>query len=696
MLAGPIKYAERTLALRCASNSAIVESVLPLYKFMRLEPWLSLPVKGVGDVQSQDRRERFFYIVSGEHEWYRQLLINNGEANSDSDSLLDAFTEAANQTPSFVTLEDVVSNCRDRTLSRRVHLCLAFALFKLYRRRLTNLYMYEWRTLKIRNLFFRDSPELPFFSLSSNPEKDILSVLDMELRFLFDSIYTKAGGTAYTGIGVIFRILTFVVLMVSAIFIFLPLMRKDLEQQSSLVKEAQLITSLLLIAAIIIEVYQLLRLFVSDWTQVWLICIRIQLLEEQRRQTPSSRNKRMRTSALILLVEWTLVCSENLQLRHVYWRHRIGQDWLLAGTGDVVASTNLQVDRSWRLPLLRCCPIPIPRYESDAQLTARLKSRVMHDIIGLCSRLVSSVLNAQSGLMFPFSELLSIESLQASHWREWREPFHQYCVFVGSNSNFADSETFIVNWHLATIVCEELDRVKFFHPEQPDDNWQQGTESNYSQSELVEKDPNRREEQEAGSTTFYIDEMGDNITETVQMAKLLSRYAMYLLVHKAELLPCHANIGRKAAKNAKRSLQTTLADARQKFLSVDHRNVIGGPQYEANASEKCSQLLHRVIMESRELSVLPDDEVDGGISIQQARNQIEAAVSVEKRHLAKTGRSPINDLKIPEDIKSGLTAGKLMLLGIESRKERWDLIWEIWVEVLACLASPNKAKEHVD
>ncbi|KAH7414841.1 hypothetical protein KP509_14G013500 [Ceratopteris richardii] len=146
LLAGSVKYAECTLARRCSSNTTIVEAVLAFYRFIRFKPSLSLPVKGVGEVPPQDCGERFFYIVSGE----------------------------------------------------------PFALFKLYRRQLTSLFMYEWRSSKIRKLFLLDMSEVRFFRSSTNPEKDIPSVLDMELRFLFDSIYTKDGGTTYTALSVIF------------------------------------------------------------------------------------------------------------------------------------------------------------------------------------------------------------------------------------------------------------------------------------------------------------------------------------------------------------------------------------------------------------------------------------------------------------------------------------------------------------
>jgi hypothetical protein len=159
--------------------------------------------------------------------------------------------------------------------------CVAFSLFKLCRRRLSRLYMYEWRQLEKTPQFYSvptdggdGDGDGPFGSVDG-----LLFALDAELRFLFDSLYTKASGTAFTWLGLAFRVATTFLLVVSAAL----LMRSatvELDRQAEVVKEAPIVTQLLLAAALVIESYQLTRIALSDWTRVWLACTYVRLARE--------------------------------------------------------------------------------------------------------------------------------------------------------------------------------------------------------------------------------------------------------------------------------------------------------------------------------------------------------------------------------------------------------------------------------
>ncbi|MCO5568468.1 hypothetical protein L7F22_022167 [Adiantum nelumboides] len=133
--------------------------------------------------------------------------------------------------------------------------------------------MYEWRVDKTRELFLG--------KLVFEDVEKLLFVLDVELRFLFDSLYTKAADTAFSKIGVSFRIITTILLVVSAVFI---LGRKvDLNDQA--LKQARDVTFSLISVALIIEVYQLARLMLSDWCKVWLACKYILVGEHLRKKS---------------------------------------------------------------------------------------------------------------------------------------------------------------------------------------------------------------------------------------------------------------------------------------------------------------------------------------------------------------------------------------------------------------------------
>jgi hypothetical protein len=141
--------------------------------------------------------------------------------------------------------------------------------------------MYEWRQLEKTPQFYYvpadgngdGNGNGPFGSVD-----DLLFTLDVELRFLFDSLYTKASGTAFTRLGLAFRVATTCLLAISASL----LMRSaaELAAQAEVVKEAPVVTHLLLVAALVIESYQLARIALSDWTKVWLACVYVRLTRE--------------------------------------------------------------------------------------------------------------------------------------------------------------------------------------------------------------------------------------------------------------------------------------------------------------------------------------------------------------------------------------------------------------------------------
>ncbi|MCO5582774.1 hypothetical protein L7F22_057592 [Adiantum nelumboides] len=243
----------------------------------------------------------YYYILKGEEQWLRNFL-RAGETGYVSN-----FSDAAKASPGLVTLQDILSS-NDLTTQTPsiVLLCVGFAFFKLYKRRLCNLLMYEWRAEKTRELFLG---ELVF--------EDMEKLMFVELRFLFDSLYTKAAGTAFSKTGVGFRILTTILLVVSAVFILGG--KVDLNDQA--LKQSRDVTFCLILAALIIEVYQLARLALSDWCRVWLACKYI-LVGEKYQENSVSGSFCCFCFASVLLKIMKLSSSLG---RHKYWTKRIGQ-----------------------------------------------------------------------------------------------------------------------------------------------------------------------------------------------------------------------------------------------------------------------------------------------------------------------------------------------------------------------------------
>ncbi|XVE89768.1 hypothetical protein DITRI_Ditri20bG0021600 [Diplodiscus trichospermus] len=93
--------------------------------------------------------------------------------------------------------------------------------------------------------------------------KDAFDVVAIELGFMYDMLYTKAT-VVYTGLGFARRITTFSLS-------FLVLVILSLEDMSKYRKVDIFITYLLLVVAIVLEIYAALVLLLSDQTNYWLI-----------------------------------------------------------------------------------------------------------------------------------------------------------------------------------------------------------------------------------------------------------------------------------------------------------------------------------------------------------------------------------------------------------------------------------------
>ncbi|MCO5597266.1 hypothetical protein L7F22_051342 [Adiantum nelumboides] len=481
---GSIKYAERTFALKRASQADITKSALSVYRYMLAEADIHLEVKGA--VLSQQAphsgmTSNYYYIIHGDKQWLHNFM-QAGETG-----YIHSFTDAAKASPGLVTLQDILSSNEMATQTPSiVLLCVGFAFFKLYKRRLCNLFMYEWRVDKTRELFLG--------KLVFEDVEKLLFVLDVELRFLFDSLYTKAADTAFSKIGVSFRIITTILLVVSAVFILGH--RVDLNDQA--LKQARDVTFSLISVALIIEVYQLARLMLSDWCKVWLACKYILVGEYLRKKSAAGSNYCLRGFWLASLILKIIKFSSSLG-RHKYWTSHIGQ-YSMIKSGK---STWLQ-NMNAILAYLLCSDFPqvLPEYEQNKHAINEFKRYVLLKVIVACREIGKTVKVVSPVWFFPRYERRHRAILQDAL----------------AKGGYLDFEHVVVSWHVATCLSELLAASGA-------DNTQHAPIHNIAQE------------------------------EDMRVSKRLSRYLMYLLVHKAELLPCHAEIGRQLAADTQRDLQ---------------------------------------------------------------------------------------------------------------------------------------------
>ncbi|XVE80081.1 hypothetical protein DITRI_Ditri14bG0110800 [Diplodiscus trichospermus] len=99
--------------------------------------------------------------------------------------------------------------------------------------------------------------------ISKKSAKDAFDMVEVELGFLYDVLYTKAT-IVYTWYGILLRCISFLS-SVSALITFFIIIDKHAYSQIDIS-----ITYILLVGAVVLEVYAFIKLICSDWTNLWL------------------------------------------------------------------------------------------------------------------------------------------------------------------------------------------------------------------------------------------------------------------------------------------------------------------------------------------------------------------------------------------------------------------------------------------
>jgi hypothetical protein len=167
------------------------------------------------------------------------------------------------------------------------------------------------------------------------------------------------------------------------------------------------------------------------------------------------------------------------------------------------------------------------------------------------------------------------------------------------------------------------------------------------------------------------------------MSKLLSRYMAYLLVHKTELLPCHAYTAKRLAMSTQRALRlvapwdhANVSRLLEQAGREDKDNKPGG-----GAGDESEDPMGEESALERELHTGDEEEED--------EDEDEADDDEEEEHWEERG-----DATVPHRLRSGLQAA-WHLQKIKDVEERWRFIMEFWVEILIFIAAANKASEQL-
>ncbi|MCO5579931.1 hypothetical protein L7F22_033798 [Adiantum nelumboides] len=475
-LVGGFKYGERVFALWSGSAEQVLRSSRPIYKFMALDHHHHHHQRdGTVDPpqpESAAHHSATSLIVSGEANWYR-----THQSESDDG---DPFKEV-------VTYEDVV-RCRDLKKAARYinEVCLAHALFKIYRRRLNNLRIhhkdddYE----KVRQILFPAGQLSPL---------RIIRVIDMELSFMYDGVFTKGSmGRCYQGMGVATRLLSILLLFICTMdLLALDAAHIACEGVASVHLAGEL-TILLVTLAFLLECVQMFKMVRSNWMRVWLACTYILL---QRKLAGSHddeyKNSLYRWSASVLYGAFRYVGSPSKR----HWEERIGQRSIVLDSMTAVC---------WQYAR---------RLEVEGIMRVKEAQAGVRNIVDVDASNVHYYLIEHLARKFADVTSHNLAERRDQIARSVRFPFGGHERIGPQFSPASDSglEQAVFNWHVATSVCE-MDLIS----------------NSRSPDHLSSSDDSERRRREEAKT----------------MSVALSRYCLHLLIARPKLTPgdpdvCH-------------------------------------------------------------------------------------------------------------------------------------------------------------
>ncbi|KAK4838868.1 hypothetical protein QYF36_017152 [Acer negundo] len=223
-IAGIIKYGERTFVLRSSSAQRFKNSLL------------SIPEPGPNFIQIEKIEER--------REQLRQKRREEQQSSSWLQEIIDnaAFTSAHPKEAKVVKSESLEKGASD--------LQVAYFLFKRFRYLFADLILGTHERIESCS------------QIENKSAKDAFKLIAIELGFMYDLLYTKAT-IVYSPLGILFRVISFIA-SVTALVLFSVII--DIHAYSSI---DVTITYILLIGAVVLEVYAFCVLLFSDWTALW-------------------------------------------------------------------------------------------------------------------------------------------------------------------------------------------------------------------------------------------------------------------------------------------------------------------------------------------------------------------------------------------------------------------------------------------
>ncbi|KAK1576842.1 hypothetical protein Q3G72_016928 [Acer saccharum] len=178
-------------------------------------------------------------------------------------------------------------------------------------------------------------PSLSASIIASTSSEKLFKIIEMVLGFMYDNLYTKAP-LLYTRCGLALRVITF--FLTSSVFLLFPVVIHDKHKFSN---TDVTVTYMLLVGAIILELYSAVLILSSDWFLVWLIkhekFSTKKALEPFLTQKRWSNNMSQFSLLSFIIKEKPLPCPNIL--KHLRLDKRLEKQWYAA---DMEIPNNLK------------------------------------------------------------------------------------------------------------------------------------------------------------------------------------------------------------------------------------------------------------------------------------------------------------------------------------------------------------------
>ncbi|GLJ19053.1 hypothetical protein SUGI_0342000 [Cryptomeria japonica] len=264
LVAGAIKYGEKPLALWFSSFPQIFRSCLPISKYMKngnVVESCRYIVMGEGQLQRARANEKNSSSLGGGVKQTEGSLETSSVEEGTKKAEVSIEASSHEEGRRIITIEDIKSA---KIKERNYNLCLAYALFKMYKRRFASLDFDEVGVPETRAFWLKFSG------------KEAFRIVELELKFMYDELFSKWKEVTFSSFLTVLRLVNCILMGASVFLIWREKQHREAQRT---------VTYVVISVALVAEVFQFFRIMISDWTMVRLVCAHVEAFKHPLSQS---------------------------------------------------------------------------------------------------------------------------------------------------------------------------------------------------------------------------------------------------------------------------------------------------------------------------------------------------------------------------------------------------------------------------